>query len=239
MKYVLLVAGRGTRITRNVGGIAKCLLDIKPEKKLIVNTLEQLLDYGVEPSDIMVVTGYQAGRVAQNISHFGVNITTNPFYDVTNSIASFWFIRKFIDQDFIALNGDTFFETTLLDKLSNSTNDLTLLSDSSRIEEADYRLSWTDDRLEKYGKDLTNEETTGEYVGIAKVSGLGVTKFKSKLSELIAAQNHGMWWEDVIYQLSDDGHIVNTLDIKGNFWAEVDYIEDYQRILQYVAKNSA
>ncbi|MEM9585184.1 MAG: phosphocholine cytidylyltransferase family protein [Pseudomonadota bacterium] len=239
MKYVLLVAGRGTRITRNVGGIAKCLLDIKPDKKLIVNTLEQLLDYGVSPSDIMVVTGYQAGRVAQNISRFGVNITTNPFYDVTNSIASFWFIRKFINQDFIALNGDTYFETTLLDKLHASKSDLTLLADSSRIEDADYRLSWADGKLEKYGKELTNEETTGEYVGMAKVSGLGVTKFKSKLSELISSQKHGMWWEDVIYQLSDDGHPVAPVDIKGNFWAEVDYIEDYQRILQHVAKKDA
>ena len=238
MKYIILVAGRGTRISRNVGGIAKCLLDIAPGKKLIVNTMEQLLDYGVDPKDIIVVTGYQAGRVAQNISRFGVNIVTNPFFDVTNSIASFWFARKFIDGDFVALNGDTYFEPVLLDRLQEADHEFIMLGDTTRIKDADYRFNWENGCLLKYGKELSEEETTGEYVGMAKVSGFGVTKFRSKLAELISGQKHGMWWEDVLYQLSDDDHPVHVVDINGTFWAEVDYIEDYQRIMSYVASKS-
>ena len=238
MKYIILVAGRGTRISRSVGGIAKCLLEIHPGKKLIVNTLEKLLDHGVSPHEIVVVTGYQAGRIAHNISNFGVNIVTNPFFDITNSIASFWFARKHIDGDFIALNGDTYFEPEILDVLKESPEELTMLCDSSRIEDADYRFKWEDGKLLKYGKDLPLEETTGEYVGMAKVSGFGVTKFKNKLTELIASQQHGKWWEDAIYDLVADGYEVHVKDIKGSFWAEVDYIEDYQRILNHVAKKN-
>jgi len=234
MKYIILVAGRGTRISRNVGGVPKCLLEIRPGKKLIVDTLEKLIDRGVSPHDIVVVTGYQSGRVAHNIAKFGVNMINNPFFDVTNSIASFWFARDFVDGDFIAFNGDTYFEPVLLDTLNNADQELVMLGDTTRIEDADYRFNWDNGRLLKYGKDLSVEETTGEYVGFAKVSGFGVTKFKSKLSELISKQEHGMWWEDVIYKLADDDHHVHVIDIKGTFWSEIDYIEDYQRIIEHV-----
>lgn len=238
MKYVILVAGRGTRISRNVGSIAKCLLDIKPGKKLIVNTIEQLIDFGVKPKDIAIVTGFQAGRVAQNVSRFGINIYNNPFFDVTNSIASFWFARKFIDDEFIALNGDTFFEPVILEKLAEAADELVMLADSTRIVNADYRFNWRDGKLLKYGKDLPVEETTGEYVGFARVNGFGVQKFKNKLSELISMQQHGMWWEDVLYQLASEEHPVTVVDVNGIFWAEIDYIEDYQRILAFNASKA-
>src|SRR5690606_22842716 len=104
MKYIILVAGRGTRISGAVGGMAKCLLDIWPGKKLICHTVELLLDYGAAPDDIVIVNGYQAGRVAEAVSHTGIEVVTNPFFDVTNSIASLWFAREYIGGDFIALN---------------------------------------------------------------------------------------------------------------------------------------
>ena len=49
---------------------------------------------------------------------------------------------------------------------------------------------------------------------------------------MINNQQHSVWWENVIYELSKNRPI-KVEDIAGKFWAEVDYIEDYERILKF------
>ena len=51
---------------------------------------------------------------------------------------------------------------------------------------------------------------------------------------MLFRSNHGMWWENVLYSLTDKREI-HTLDVKGIFWSEIDYFDDYERILDYVA----
>ena len=43
-----------------------------------------------------------------------------------------------------------------------------------------------------------------------------------------------------IYSIGDDFALANipVKDIKGHFWAEVDFIEDYRRILDYVSEKT-
>lgn len=53
---------------------------------------------------------------------------------------------------------------------------------------------------------------------------------------MINSQKHQKWWEDVLYSFVDEEDI-NVLDIKGSFWAEIDYFDDYERILDFVNKN--
>jgi choline kinase len=53
-----------------------------------------------------------------------------------------------------------------------------------------------------------------------------------QLEELIKTQRHSMWWEDVLYSISAEYPILGR-DIEGAFWGEVDYLEDYERIMSY------
>ena len=53
-----------------------------------------------------------------------------------------------------------------------------------------------------------------------------------KIETLIERQNHHLWWENVLYSFIDELEI-NVLDIEGLFWSEIDFIEDYNRILAY------
>ena len=46
-----------------------------------------------------------------------------------------------------------------------------------------------------------------------------------------------MWWEDVLFDACDV-HPVRGLDVDGRFWSEVDYIENYQRILDHLGVNA-
>ena len=49
---------------------------------------------------------------------------------------------------------------------------------------------------------------------------------------MINEQQHSVWWENVVYEISKQKDIYIN-DVKGMFWAEVDYIEDYERILNF------
>ena len=88
--------------------------------------------------------------------------------------------------------------------------------------------------IKKYGKDLAPEETTGEYVGIGLISKDFIPEFLKRMSDMIGTQQHDVWWENILYSMSGSLDL-HTYDVAGMFWAEVDYIEDYERIKQHVA----
>jgi choline kinase len=128
-------------------------------------------------------------------------------------------------------------EDAVLDQLLAETRSPVMLSDSTRIAEADYRFQWRDERLLKYGKELSNEETTGEYVGIARLSRDYLVGFRQRVIDAVASEDYKCWWEDIIYRTVNHGEDVFIRDIAGHFWAEVDYIEDYERIKAFARQS--
>lgn len=233
MKVLMLAAGVGTRISRYLGDHPKCCVEVGA-KPLIRRTMELFYRHNI--TDIAIVVGYQEKYIHEALKGFEYTTYKNPFYKVTNSIASMWFAKDFMDsdEDFLILNADLFIEDSMLERLINVKKSPIFLSDSTRIEDADYRFNWEGDRLLRFGKELTNEETTGEYVGIAKIEKHDVKTMKAQLEYLVDQGEYNMWWEDVFYSLVETGKPIYIEDIKGAFWAEVDFIEDYNRILEYM-----
>ncbi len=235
MKVLIMAAGVGSRISRHLQNQPKCCVDIEG-KPLIKATLELLNRRGLY--NIAIVTGYQEKYIHQALEGFQYIRYFNPFYRVANSISSVWFAREFLaGDDLIIMNGDVFMEDTVIDQLLADNRSPLLLGDSTRIVEADYRFQWTTDRLLKYGKQLSNEDTTGEYVGIAKISREYLVGFRQRVVDAMSAEDYQCWWEDIIYRTVDQGEDVYIKDIAGHFWAEVDYIEDYERIKLFIRQN--
>lgn len=134
------------------------------------------------------------------------------------------------------MNGDVFMEEKILDIILEDKRSPMMLSDSTRIEDADYRFNWEGELLKRYGKQLTNEETTGEYVGIGRINKEDITVFKQNTIDAVSSEDYNCWWEDILYRTVDEGQNVYVNDVAGVFWAEVDYIEDYERIKAFVVK---
>ncbi len=238
MKVLLLAAGKGTRISRYLSGNPKCTVDIGNEK-LIQYTIKMLNRKGIK--DIAVVLGYRANMIKDTLKNYNVKYYFNPFFDVTNSIASAWFAKDFIsDDDLIIMNADVFLEEKLIDHILSANESPVMFADGSRKEEADYKFKYENGILLKYGKELEGNDISGEYVGIGKFSKEFINAFIPQLNKMIDEQHHSVWWENVVYELSKTQKI-KVDDINGMFWAEVDYIEDYDRILKFrgVSGNSA
>lgn len=235
MKILIMAAGVGSRISRHLQNQPKCCVDVEG-KPLIRCTMELLNRRGLD--QVAIVTGYQEKFIHQSLEGFQYTRYFNPFYRVANSVSSVWFARDFLaGDDMIIMNGDVFIEDSVLDTLLATDRSPLLLSDSTRISEADYRFQWKDERLLKYGKQLTDAETTGEYVGIARLSRDYLVGFRQQVIEAVASEDYDCWWEDIIYRTVDQGVEVHVKDIAGQFWAEVDYIEDYERIKAFVRRS--
>jgi choline kinase len=239
MKVFILAAGRGTRISREINGKPKCTVAIEPGKTLIEYTIDSLLSRGV--TDINLVVGYQHQDIRDVLKGKPVKFFTNPFFDVTNSIASLWFAQEAFRQrpdDCLIMNGDVYLSGAALDAVLAEKKSPVMFYDTERVEGADYKFLCRDGVLVKYGKELTVEETSGEYVGCASFTKAYVPEFLERLSSLIGGQSHSLWWENVLYTLSHE-HEIFVRDLAGCFWGEVDFIEDYERIMAFHQKQSS
>lgn len=229
MKALIMAAGKGTRISRYIKGKPKCTVNIG-NSTLIEYTIQELHNRGI--TDIAIVLGYEATVLEELLSQYGVKFYYNYFYDVTNSIASAWFAKDFIDDDIVMMNADVFLETSLIDEVFTDKKSPVLFADSSHKEEADYKFCFDNGVLLKFGKNLSGDDISGEYVGIAKMKKEYLPDFLDRLENFIKKGYHDMWWEDVIYSFVEEREIY-VEDINGKFWAEVDYVEDYRKILDY------
>ena len=236
MKAIILAAGMGTRISKYIDERPKCMVDIGGQT-LIEYTVNLLRRYGI--NEIVVAVGYKANAIMDLLKDSNVKFAYNPFYDVTNGIASMWFARDYLEagEETIIMSGDVYLEAQIIEKLIKVKKDPVLLADSGRIIEADYRYQYENDILKKFGKDLSVAETTGECVGVAKLGADFVAHYKEHMIEMIHKQIHSVWWENVLYDLAATENIYIE-DIAGSFWAEVDFIEDYKRILQHRKVNN-
>ena len=111
MKAILLAAGRGTRIARNVEMVPKSTLPVDG-KPLIRRSVEILQGEGME---VVVCTGYREEIIREALEGLeNITYVYNPFYDITNSIASLWFARDLLDDDILVMNADVFFSKDIL-----------------------------------------------------------------------------------------------------------------------------
>ena len=228
-KAILMAAGRGTRISRAIDDNCKCTLDIGG-MPLIRHTVQMLVDAGVE---VHLVVGFQKYRIKESLQGLPVTYHDNIFYSITNSLASLWFAKDELKGDAVILgNADVFWEENLLSVLLEESRDCVMLCDSSRADQGDYLFNVVDGAIVAYGKGLDCQQANCEYVGLALIQGKMVTKCRQRLMQMIEWQRHGDWWEQVLYSMTSERPIW-AKDIVGHFWAEIDYIEDYNRILEY------
>ena len=228
-----MAAGKGSRISREIDNKCKCTLDVGG-MPLIEHTVKMLVSRNIE---VHIILGFNKEQIVNCLKKYPVHFHYNAFYSITNSLASLWFAKEELTGDCVILgNADVFWEENLLDILLEDKRNCVMLCDSSRVEQGDYLFKVTDGKITDFGKGMKSNRATAEYVGIAILRNEMIAKCKHSLEMLIEKQKCQDWWEQALYRLVDEIPIW-AHDISGKFWAEIDFIEDYNRIIKYVEQN--
>ena len=225
-----MAAGVGKRLQALNINKPKCLITVENET-LIRRSVNLLVNKGI--SDITVIVGFMAHLIRNELSN-DVAYFENPDFHSTNSIKSLWYARDLLEGDVLLLNGDLYYEHDILDYAINQTNPVVMLADSTRIDNADYRFGFSGNQINRFGKHLSNQETDGEYIGIVRIDQSFIKTFKQALEEMIISGKSNVWWEDVLYSFIEKNIPIHYFDVAGTFWSEVDTLQDYNYLQNWI-----
>ena len=227
-----MAAGIGPRLRGINGDRPKGLIQAGDPTSL-GRMIGQLRHRGIR--DISVITGYKSALLKKELPAW-VRQIHNPFYSVTNSIASLWLARELLTEDTLLMNADLCFEPEVLDIALAQVHLVAMLSDHSRIESADFRFRTRGDCIVEASKHISDQETDCEYVGIVRLDGSFIGVFRKRLEEMIKRGYFSDWWETVLYSFLPGKVDIKCVDVRGAFWTEVDHAGDYARLEDWLAR---
>jgi choline kinase len=191
-----------------------------------------------------VIVGFNADQVEDTLARrpvAGIETRTvyNPFYQLSDNLATAWLARGEMQGDFLMLNGDTLFAPDALELLLSSPKaPLTLaINQKEKYDDDDMKVSLDDDgRLLAVGKTLSPDVVHGESIGLMQFRGEGPRVFRQALEAAIREPEAlGLWYLSVVNGLVDSLE-VQTAAINGLWWAEIDCAEDLALVQETLAK---
>jgi len=244
MKAIILSAGRGTRLGSITKTQPKCLLPVRGQESLLEYQLHTLAEGGV--TEACVVVGHGAEHVesrlrAVSLPRMHVRTHYNPFYDTSDNLMSCFLAREEMRQPFMLLNGDTLFETRVVERLlASPPATLTLAINKKRggsYDDDDMKVSLDGTRLRAVSKKLPLATVDAESIGLMVFRENGPAHFRRALE--LAAREPGAkkaWYLSVVDALARTDR-VETCDISGLGWWEVDCLEDLEKARSGLATN--
>lgn len=225
MKYIILTAGKGTRLHPLTKIQPKCLFKLDEKITVIERIINQIKKYDLN-AEITVVVGFMKEKIKETLKDCNVKFAENPFYEVTNSIASLWFVKEEISEDTIILNSDIVISEELAKAIFGKKIDLTkILLDSSIKISGDYNVQVNNEKVVVMSKNL--EEYFGEYVGITLLKKENTLLFKKEMESMIDNGFYDQWYENVLVQLIFNKNFsLNYFDVNDYDWTEVDEVND-------------
>jgi len=222
MIYILLCAGKGTRLHPLTFNNPKCLFSLDENYSILQRMIDLIRKYDKD-AEIITVVGFLADKIKSIIVE--TKFIDNPFYDITNSIASLWFCKNYLDDDVTIINGDIVMESNLIKDIVVQKYDYPLVLIDSSIKDGDYNVQVQDDNILVMSKELKNYH--GEYAGVTKIDKNTIKLFKEEIEKMISDGHYDQWYETTLVQLIFDNDLkLKYIDIDEYQWTEVDCVDD-------------
>jgi choline kinase len=232
MKAIVLSAGQGKRLLPLTAREPKCLLPVDGSRSALEVQLQALARCGVERA--CVVVGFGARSVERFLSTLrvpGLHVETlyNPFYAMSDNLATCWLSRHQMEGDFVLLNGDTIFEDDVLARVleAPSAPVRVTVDHKAAYDDDDMKVSIDDHgRLLAIGKTLKAEMVDGESIGLLCFRGSGPKVFRQALERTIRMPGAlKAWYLSVVNELAQE-MAIDTTSVHSLWWREIDSPED-------------
>ncbi len=245
MNLIILAAGTGSRLYPLTKNTPKSLLDLGDGVSLLERQIEDAIKSGVIEK-IYIVTGYKSAQIEAKVKDYNKDIALetifNPFYSVSNNIASVWCAHPvLLEKDFIITNGDNLYRKSVLPVFSEKENGIHLTISYKDVYDDDDMKVILDDTaaVQHVSKQIPLPDVMAESVGLVGVFGERYrTAFVKKVIRMLHSEDKlQFFWLRIFNELIEDGLKVETIAIDKDDWAEVDFHPDIVTIRNEVFAN--
>lgn len=191
---------------------------------LIDRTLGILRDFNF--NNIFLVVGYKS-ELFQVYAADDVTLITNNDYEFTSSMGSLALLKDDIKEDFILIEGDTFYEKEVISKLTQITygNGLVMTEESGSGDECFVETqSGFVTKITKDRHRVTRFE--GELLGVSRIS---LNTYKKIIDVWEHAENPYLNYEYLFMDVTEPIERP-VIYIQNLIWGEVDNSKDYKRL---------
>lgn len=226
MDAVIVAAGRGTRMEGLTQNTHKCLLPING-RPIIEYSLETLKAHGIKR--IFMVTGHFDAQVRLALGEWIFRFVVNPFYKTTNNMASLWFAREHMDEDFLYLHSDLLYHPKILTDFMNHpfTHTAICMEEKKVFLGEEMKIGRDGDHL-VLGKGLADSQSIGEFIGIAAFRKDGFPSFADIMTDLLMSGDHNAYFAEAI-AIASRASDIEIVPFTGLPWIEVDTADDLKR----------
>lgn len=191
---------------------------------LVDRTLSLLREVGV--TRIMIVVGYRS-ELFERYRSEDVVLIKAPNYEFTGSMASLAAVSDYIDEDFILIEGDTFFEKKVLESLYNIQEGNCLVATEESGSGDECYIESQAGFITKISKDKHRIcRFEGELIGISRIT---FDTFQAMLAKWYKSNNSYLNYEHVLMDVTTPLERP-FLFFKNLIWGDVDCPDDFKRL---------
>lgn len=234
MQAIIMATGKGSRLGELTKDKPKSFVEVKGIKLLEYN-IALLHEYGIK--DIVIVTGYMSDKIEELCGKIeGIRCIFNPFYEMVNVLGSFYMGQPYISDDIIYMHADTLCSPSIFERMLNEKADIVLPVDYKVCDEEAMKVKTENNVVVEISKKINSDEAEGEFIGMAKISKEALKQIKAASKILMQKKDFTAYFEGAIEYLIEKGKCKPvTVPTNGEFWGEVDFIEDYERVCREIS----
>lgn len=242
---VILSAGMGSRLMPLTKDKPKPLLEING-MTLLERMIKNLMNEDI--TEFIVIVGYNKEKVIDFTptleEKYGINIKIieNEKYDVTNTSVSTYLASKYIEEnqkdDFILINGDNVVDPEIITRIAEGENTSLIVDNFKDLNEESFKIiiedeTFNEDKtiangsIKEIGKGIDIPSSTGEFIGVSKVSAKDITKFNEILEDLMEEDKQNYY--DFAYKPLSKISPIDFVLTNGLKWTEIDDHNDWDQ----------
>jgi len=244
MKAIIIAAGPGSRLNPLTDDKPKCMLELKG-KTLLQHQIDALRGAGIDR--IALIKGYKKEMI--NCPDLVYYVNDN--YQNNNILHSLFYAEEEMNDEFIAAYSDIFYTKDIVKRLLDNKEDISIVVDidwqgyyegrtDHPIEEAENVIFDANNNLVNIGKILPDKQAVhGEFIGMMKCSRKGALVFRKyfhRLKQIYSGKPfqrasvfEKAYLTDIFQDMADYGVMINCVIIEKG-WAEIDTVQDYERL---------
>ncbi len=233
---MILAAGIGSRLRPLTLQKPKSCIEVDGTP-ILAHQLRAYADAGV--TDVTVVAGYLADdvralceEIAGERPALDVTVRESEVFANTDNMYSLSLAREAVaGEPFVLTNGDVVFEPGLLADLLDAETDSAVATDTATYSEEAMKVTLDDDgRVIHIDKGISEDEAYGVSTDAYRFSAEFSAMLFEEITRTIEREgNYGDWTEAAIDRLvGSQNHDVETADVSGRRWVEIDDFEDLQ-----------